>query len=83
MRKAPPFHEMDPKRIREILEGHEDMLTPKAQAFVAAKEAKTCPECGAVLKYRLTDIRNPFDKDGLPRLTGDCEICGFSEELEV
>jgi len=77
------FHEMDPDEARSLLEGHEDILTSKAEAFAKAKESSTCPEFGAILKYRLTDIANPFREDGLPRLTGECEICGFAQELVI
>lgn len=82
MSKARNLHEMAPDRVRKMLEGHEDLLTSKSEAFVEAKESRSCSECGAVLKYRLTSIFDPFRKDGLPRLTGECDICGCEEELE-
>lgn len=78
------FKEMDPQRIRELLDAtnekgeklYQDVLTPLAERENALFARSPCPKCGANGATAVVDARRPFTPSSpLPNRVLRCVVC--------
>ena len=70
------FKPLSEKRIRELLEGQEDLLTPLVKKEEAFFRSRSCPLChGAAVPF--VDEKRPFvPNNPLPNRRLRCSSCG-------
>lgn len=81
----PSFKEMDPERIREIIDAtsaegaklYPDVLTPLVEKEEALFKSSSCPKCGAMAPVPTLNTRRPFTPSSpLPNKVLRCVACG-------
>jgi len=72
---VPVFREMDPEKIRELLKGHEDVLTPAVRADEERLRRVRCT-CGGTVQ-RTLDPKQAYLPGALtPNWQASCLACG-------
>lgn len=71
------FKTMDPQKVRELLEGHENIIAPEVEKHQKYFESLKCDYCGGKCMAIVLDGANPF-KEGaiLPDYQAECVDCG-------
>lgn len=68
--------EMDPDKIRELLKGHVDVLTPLANKEAEMIKSASCPNCGLTEVQPMLDRGRPFSPGALlPNKVLHCLNC--------
>ena len=65
----PAFKTMDPDVVRELLDGHEDILSPEAEKEANLYKQTQCPMCGQQdCEKRLHPPKIEMGEDGTPNV---------------
>lgn len=73
---------MDPETAKKLIEGHEDVLTPKAEAERKFYDSLQCPRCAGNIRREM-DILVSDDLQVSTRFLARCLECGclFNPDL--
>lgn len=77
------FRPLPPGLAKEMIRGHEDILTPLVKAQEARTSGGKCPRCGSVLQSRLHPVQVFGANDLIPRKVSFCVDCGFTRDPET
>jgi hypothetical protein len=71
-----PLKEMDQDTIRELLKGHDNLITPLANSELAVISKAACPQCGSQSFQQVVNPRNPFSTGAVtPNTIATCLAC--------
>lgn len=69
------FKPMDETTILKILEGHEDILTPRVKADQQVYESQSCPTCASAMVTE-PNIKATLAGNTRPKHLCRCPVCG-------
>lgn len=69
---------LPPELVRELIKGHEDLLTPLAEQRRLDITSRPCPRCQSPMEPTLYGAQPFRPDDPLPRTVARCVECGYT-----
>jgi hypothetical protein len=73
---------LPPELLLRLLDGEQDILTPAVEKQTSRVEILPCLRCKNPLQRHIP-VEAAFRANGVPRICGKCEVCGYCVDVET